>query len=300
MIENTGTIPFAYGNETFHTWYRVVGDLSSGARPLVALHGGPGISHHYMLPHATISASHNIPVIFYDQIGIGNSAHLPDKPKEFWTVDLFVDELDNILAHFGISGDFDLLGHSWGGMLAAHYASHRRPKGLKHLIITNASASMELWECGTTKLLEGLEKEVRDIVKKHEQEGTMDSDEYQDCMQVFYNKHVCTLNPWPKQLLQSFEEMSKDPTVYSTMIGPSEFNIAGTLKTWSCIDQLHQIEVPTLIINSPDDEAQDVNLVPLFQRVPKVKWAQLAHCTHMPFFEEPGRYFEIVGDFMKL
>lgn len=112
MAETTGKIPFAYNGETYYTWYKVFGDLKSGVRPLVVLHGGPGLSHHYMLPHATLATSHNIPVIFYDQIGIGESTHLSDKPKEFWTIDLFLDELDNLLKHFGIQGNFDLLGHS--------------------------------------------------------------------------------------------------------------------------------------------------------------------------------------------
>ncbi|KZT03129.1 proline-specific peptidase [Laetiporus sulphureus 93-53] len=280
MSEITGTIPFVYGGETYHTWYKVAGDLQSGVRPLIALHGGPGISHRYMLPHASLSKSHNIPVIFYDQIGIGQSSHPKDKSKEFWSVDLFMDELDNLLDHFKIRDNFDLLGHSWGGMLAAHYAGYRRPSGMKHLIIGNASASME------------------EMLRRHEREGTTDSKEYQEGMQVFYQKHVCAMNPWPELLLESFAAMSEDPTVYSTMIGPSEFNIVGTLRTWSCIDQLHNIAASTLLINAEEDEAQDINFIPIFQSVSRVKWVQLTHCTHIPFFEAPGRYFEILSDFL--
>ena len=40
-----GKIPFEVkgaGKECF-TWYEAFGDLSSGARPLIALHGGPGV-----------------------------------------------------------------------------------------------------------------------------------------------------------------------------------------------------------------------------------------------------------------
>ncbi|EEB87993.1 hypothetical protein MPER_14430, partial [Moniliophthora perniciosa FA553] len=39
----------------------------------------------------------------------------PDSPAEFWTVDLYNDELDNLLKYLGIRENFDLLGHSWGG-----------------------------------------------------------------------------------------------------------------------------------------------------------------------------------------
>ena len=45
-----GKIPFKVGNETYQTWYKLYGDLkTSEHRPVVALHGGPGMSHHYML-----------------------------------------------------------------------------------------------------------------------------------------------------------------------------------------------------------------------------------------------------------
>ena len=58
-------------------------------------------------------------VIHYDQIGNGRSTHLPDRGADFWTVDLFLDELDNLLAHLGIADRYHLLGQSWGGMLGA-------------------------------------------------------------------------------------------------------------------------------------------------------------------------------------
>ncbi|KAH0831333.1 hypothetical protein J3R83DRAFT_13984 [Lanmaoa asiatica] len=95
MIETTSTVDFKVGDETYQTWYKVVGDLTSGVTPLVLLHGGPGMSHHYMISHTEIYTTHGIPIIFYDQIGIGSSTHLPHKPKEFWTVELFMNELDN-------------------------------------------------------------------------------------------------------------------------------------------------------------------------------------------------------------
>jgi len=298
MKVEEGKAVFIHGGETYHTWYKVVGDLQSGLRPLVTLHGGPGISHHYMLPHGDLVSTHSIPVVFYDQIGIGESSHLPDKPKEFWTPEIFMDELDNLLAHLGISDNFDLLGHSWGGMLAGHYAAVRNPSGLKHLVVANAGASMELWQVGTRQLLEGLPEDVRETIKKHERDGTRDAKEFKDAMQVYNFKHICTVKPWPDQLLKSFGAMDEDPTVYGTMIGPSEFYVEGTLKTWSIVDQVQNITAPTLLINARDDTAQDIGLMPFFLKVARVKWVQLAHSSHLPVFEEKERYFDVVADFL--
>lgn len=214
-----GKLDFVVGDETFNTWYKIIGDLGKSAtgRPLVTLHGGPGSSHHYILSIADLASSPGVPVVFYDQLGIANSTHLPNKPKEFWTPELFMDELENLLEKLGIADDFDLLGQSWGGMLGAQFAADRQPKGLKHLIIANSPASMVLWEEAAAKLLKGMPEDVQATLKKHEDAGTTDSKEYHDAMNVFYQKHLCRVNPFPEEVLKSFEAIEQDPTVYSTM-----------------------------------------------------------------------------------
>ncbi|RDB25318.1 L-amino acid amidase [Hypsizygus marmoreus] len=301
MATSTGKIDFHYQGATYQTWYKLVGNVRStkaGVRPLIALHGGPGVSHSYMTPHADLLASHGIPVVLYDQIGVGQSSHRKDAPKEFWTVELFMDELESLLNHFGISGDYDLIGHSWGGMLAGNFAAARHPAGLKHLIITNTLASMALWEESTAGLVKQLPQNLQDIIRKHEKDGTTDAPEYQEAMMVFYKQHVCRLEPWPQDLTVSFAAMEEDPTVYHTMLGPSEFTITGTLKTWTIVDKLPTIKCPTLMMNSVFDEAQDVCVLPFFKYIPQVKWVQFANSSHVPFFEERERYMKVVGNFL--
>jgi L-proline amide hydrolase len=133
-----GRVPFSDGE----TWYRITGDLSSGVTPLVIAHGGPGATHQYLLSLTALAAAR--PVIHYDQLGCGNSTHLQDADPSYWTVDLFLAELDNLLEQLGIADDYHLLGQSWGGMLASEHAV-RRPAGLQRLVISNSPASMPLW-----------------------------------------------------------------------------------------------------------------------------------------------------------
>ncbi|KAG8216355.1 proline-specific peptidase [Butyriboletus roseoflavus] len=297
MVETIGTIDFKVGDETYKTWYKVVGDLKPGVTPLVLLHGGPGMSHHYLISHTEIYTTHGIPVIFYDQIGIGASTHLPHRPKEFWTVELFMDELDNLLAKLGIESKFDLLGQSWGGMLAADYVSTRHPNGLRRLIIANAPPSEALWEESMLQHLSKFPQDFQDLVRKHEREGTTSSKEYQDALQVFYSKHTCQVVPWPEELVLSFKAMEEDPTVYTTMLGTSEFNSTGTLKSWSVIDRLHTIICPTLVVNGTEEGAKDFVIAPFLERIPKVKWIKFAK-SHCPFFEDKEYYFKAIGKFL--
>lgn len=214
-----GSADFRVGGETYQTWYKVIGDLKSGTRPLVTLHGGPGSTHHYISPLADLVTKYDIPVVLYDQLGGGGSTYLPDKPASFWTPELFMDELENLVAHLGISSDYDLLGHSWGGMLAAQFAAQRpqAAAGVKRLIISDSPASMALWEEVAAKLVEGMPQDIQDTLKKHEDAGTTDSKEYHDAMMVFYAKHLCRVNPMPEDVGKSFELMEKYPVVYSTM-----------------------------------------------------------------------------------
>jgi pimeloyl-ACP methyl ester carboxylesterase len=106
----------------YRTWYRVTGSLESGKLPLVVAHGGPGCTHDYVDSFKDIAALDGRPVIHYDQLGNGNSTRLPEKGPDFWTVGLFLEELDALLSHLGIQQHYAFLGQSWGGMLGAEHA----------------------------------------------------------------------------------------------------------------------------------------------------------------------------------
>jgi L-proline amide hydrolase len=134
----------------------------------------------------------------------------------FWTVDLFLSELDNLLTQLGIQDDYDLLGQSWGGMLGACHAI-RQPKGLHKLIIADSPASMKLWVQAADKLREKLPKDIQETLLKHEKDGTTDSEEYEKAMEVYYDRHVCRVKPTPEDLSASFNMLKDDQTVFLTM-----------------------------------------------------------------------------------
>ncbi|KAL1971305.1 hypothetical protein VTN77DRAFT_257 [Rasamsonia byssochlamydoides] len=298
-----GSVPFTFPTlpSPAQTWYRVYGNLDPGnpaVVPLVVLHGGPGACHDYMVPLADLASS--IPVILYDQIGNGRSTHYPEKKGDgaFWSVDLFIAELENLLQQLGISDRFDILGHSWGGMLGAEFAI-RQPAGLRRLILSNAPADVGLWREAVNRLRETLPADVQNVLKKCEEEGQTESEEYQDAVMAFMARFVCRLDPWPQGLQDSADWMvEKDPTVYLTANGPSEFYIVGSLKDWSIVDSLHKIKTPTLLINGRYDEAQDSVVEPFFRKLDKVTWVTFAESAHMPHWEERKRYMEVVGQFL--
>jgi len=280
----------------YRTWYRVTGDLAGGKPPLLVLHGGPGCTHDYVDSIKGI-AGNGRAVVHYDQIGNGRSTHLRDKGPEFWQPPLFVEELNNLLSHLGVAGSFHILGQSWGGMLAAEHAV-LRPKGLKALVIADSPASMETWVSEANKLREALPPEVQATLLKHEKAGTTSSPEYVKATRVFYDRHVCRVNPWPPEVARTFAALEEDPTVYLTMNGPSEFHTIGTLKHWTIVDRLHLIQAPTLLISGKYDEATPACVQPFADRIKNVRWVKFENSSHMPHVEETERYLKVVGDFL--
>ena len=291
-----GTVPFR-GHQT---WYRVTGDLAAstaaGKVPLVVLHGGPGVPHDYTLRIAGLAAGGRA-VVHYDQLGCGRSTHLPEAGADFWNVQLFLDELDNLLDGLGIRDSYDVLGQSWGGMLAAEHAV-LRPAGLRALVIANSPASMELWLAEANRLRGELPADVQDALLRNEQAGTTDSQEYLDAEKVFYDRHVCRVVPNPPEVVASFEALAQDPTVYHTMNGPSEFHVIGTMKDWTVIDRLDQVVAPTLLVNGRYDEATPACVQPFADRIPDVRWEVFEESSHLPQVEEEQRYLQVVGAFL--
>lgn len=287
-----GTAPFG----EYRTWYRVTGDLRSGKAPLVVLHGGPGCTHDYVDSLKGVAAGGRA-VVHYDQLGNGRSTHLREKGADFWTVGLFLDELANLTGHLGIADGYHVFGQSWGGMLGAEHAV-TRPPGLRSLIIANSPASMELWVKEANRLREDLPPEVQATLLAHEAAGTTTTPEYMAAVRVFYDRHVCRLDPWPDEVARTFAAMEEDPTVYMTMNGPSEFHVIGTIRDWSIVDRLDRIAVPVLLISGRYDEATPATVQPYADRIKDVRWRIFEHSSHMPHVEEQDLCLRVVGDFL--
>jgi L-proline amide hydrolase len=279
------------------TWYRVTGGTEPGGTALVVIHGGPGSTHDYLRNMAALAGPQR-PVVHYDQLGNGGSTHLPDRGADFWTPELFLDELENLLRHAGVADRYVLFGHSWGGMLAAAHAG-RRPAGLRGLVIANSPASYPLWLRAMSELRAALPPGVDETLRRHEADGTTDDDGYHTALRVFYERHVCRLQPWPRDYLASFYEVYNDPTVYRTMNGPSEFHVIGTLKDWSVEDACPRITVPTLVISGRHDEATPDTVRPFLDLIADSRWEIFEESSHMPNLEEPERFLQVLAAYLE-
>jgi L-proline amide hydrolase len=293
-VASEGVAPF----NGFETWYRIEGELrADGPAPLVTLHGGPGATHDYLLSLADLARDGRA-VVFYDQLGNGRSTHLPDRGGDFWTVELFVRELANLLDHLGIADRYHVLGSSWGGFLAQEHAL-TQPAGLRSLVLSDTAASFPDFVAEANRLRTELPPGVDDTLRRHEEAGTTDDPEYEEACMVFYKRHLCRLDDWPEELMRSFGAIADDPTVYHTMNGPSEFHVIGTIKDWQVKDRLGEIKVPTLVLSGRYDEATPALQEVLVGGIPKTEQVIFEESSHAPYVEERERYMSVVDDWLR-
>jgi L-proline amide hydrolase len=285
------------------TWYQVHGDLdtdATGPAPLVVLHGGPGATHDYLTPLSDLATGGRA-VVLYDQVGNGRSTHHRDRGAEFWTVELFVRELANLLEHLGIASRYHVLGQSWGGFLAQEHAL-TQPAGLQSLVLSNTAASFPDFVAEANVLRKDLPPGVDDTLRRHEEAGTTDDPAYADACQVFYERHLCRLLPWPQGVVDGLAKLDEDPTVYRTMNGPSEFHVIGSIRDWSSTDRLGGITVPTYVISGEHDEATPALQVPLVEGIraagTEVEQTVMPGCSHLPMWEQRDTYNGLVADWL--
>jgi L-proline amide hydrolase len=273
----------------YRTWYRIVGNLGSGT-PLLALHGGPGSTHNYFGPLERLAEQR--PVVLYDQIGCGNS----DRPTDIeWTVDVFRQEVAAVREQLGLDR-VHLLGTSWGGMLAQeHFFSGAH--GIVSLVLSSTLANLALWNEEQLKLKAQLPPEVIEVLDRHEQAGTYDDAEYEEAMQVYFDRHFYR-GPRPRPELDAMAA-GRAPEVYRAMQGPNEWTTTGALKGWDTRARLHEIDVPTLVIRGRYDMSTEPIAAELVEGIPGAREVVLEDSSHTPALEESDRYLEVVGHFVR-
>jgi L-proline amide hydrolase len=285
-----GRIPFSIGQ----TWYRTVEPEGDGGRvPLLCLHGGPGANWLHVKPYE-ILADERL-VVFYDQLGAGNSAVSEPHDPAMWTPELYVEEVDAVREALGLER-VHILGHSWGGMLGMQYAAGR-PEGLVSLIVESSPPSVPAWMPEVARLRSELPPEVEATLREHEEAGTTDSPEYEEAVLVFYRRHLCRVE-WPDWLVECFTLLEANPEVYHSMNGPSEFHVIGTIKDWDITGRLGQIEVPTLIFSGRYDEVTPASTETAHRLIPGSEYVVMEESSHMSQAEQPEETFALVRDFL--
>jgi len=271
-------------------WYKIIGTDKPGI-PLLVVHGGPGAPHDYLEPLGDLANER--PVVFYDQLGCGNS----DRPSDsaLWSVQRFVNELETVRKHLNLES-VHILGQSWGTMLSVEYILRKNPVGVRSLILSAPYLSTPRWKADQKLLIAKLPENIRNTITEHEQTGDYSSPAYQEAMSHFYNLYLCRLDPWPDCLNRTMTKMGIE--VYNYMWGPSEFTMTGTLKNADLTGKLKYIKVPVLFTCGEFDEATPATTEYFKDKLPGSEIRIFSGASHSHHLEKRNAYLDTVRDFL--
>lgn len=283
--EIAGYVPVQGGR----IWYRLNGANKPGA-PLVGITGGPGMSHHYLLP--LLAAGDDRPVILYDQLDTGNS----DRPgdTENWTVERYVTELDALRAALGYERIVPV-GHSWGGILAAEFAL-AHPERTQALVLVSPCLSARRWCDDAKALIAGMPADLQAIIADCEARGDFDNDDYARAKKEFNSRHVRRLDPAPPELAHSAAQFND--ALYNHLWGPSEFTATGLVRDYDAEQRLGELAMPVLITAGEHDEARPATMRHFASLMPRASVAEIPGASHLAFLEARDTFAAALRDFL--
>lgn len=272
-------------------WYRVVG--SGPGTPLLLIHGGPGGRSCGL--HELRALADERPVIFYDQLGTGRSERPAD--TTYWTVPHFVDEVDAIRRQLGLR-EVHVLGHSWGGTVAAEYLLTRGSAGVRSVTLAGPLLSTPKWIADARALVSALPEPQRRAIAEAEATGRYDTPAFEaanDSFSVRFNRR----RPPSAAAAADCEGSSGNGRMYRAMWGPSEFSATGTLRDYDRSARLGELRLPVLLMAGEFDEARPSTMEEFRRLIPGARVAIIPGAAHGMMNDEPAATVAAVRGFLR-
>jgi proline iminopeptidase len=291
-------IPIVTPKGTFKVWNKRVGN--NPTIKVLLLHGGPGATHEYFEAFDSYFPGASIEYYYYDQLGSAYS----DQPDDPSLVDLprFVEEVEQVRKALGLNNkNFYLLGHSWGGILAAEYAL-KYGQNLKGLVISNMMMSIPAYnKYADTVLMPQMDQKALAEIKQLEADKKYEDPRYMELLiPNHYVHHVLRMpaDQWPEPVNRSFAHIN--PKVYVPMQGPSELGAHNArLENWDRVADLPKITVPTLVIAGLHDTMDPAHMKMVSQRVKHGRLLECPDGSHMSMYDDQKTYFAGLIKFLR-
>ena len=260
-------------------------------RPLIVIHGGPGLTKDYLLPQMARLARHN-EVVFYDQRGGGKSTG--DFTKENMTVEVFVEDVESLRKSLGY-GKISLLGHSWGGLLAMHYAiSH--PEIIDRLVLMNPMpGSSEEYASYSSDWLpqDDPARDELDRVEKSEEFAKGDPATFAYYYRIIFSRYCHDPSKADELNLNMTQKAALNGAKVRDMVGQNLFS-----KPYDLHGRLKDLRVPALIIQGDSDIIPVTAGKHLHASIPGSRYVLIENCGHFPYIENPEALFSCLNDFL--
>jgi proline iminopeptidase len=255
------------------------------ALPIVAINGGPGLTHAYMVQNDLWERiARNRLVVFYDQRGTGGSKHL--QPGASQAMDAQVADLEAVRQALGLS-KFALLGDSYGGLVAMAYAS-AHPEHVAKLILSDSPGPS--WK----SIVHLLPQVFPDVEEQDKSEQEKMGEETDAAARAGLRNHFRMIFYSPEKRDAYMGRMGD--LGFESQVGEA---VAKATADLDLSAKLSGFNFPTLIING----RYDMNVAPLTawqlaKAIPGAKVVFFEHSGHLPSYEEPERYISVLESFL--
>lgn len=270
-------------------WYESEGK----GEPFLLIAGGPGSSHYFEPFFSVLAASNRL--IYFDAFGRGKSERA--KSAKEYTFERDVEDIEGLRKALGL-GKINLLGHSYGGMVAQGYAL-KYPNSVKRLVLADTLFSAEMWQANNDSCNYELRNQYPEIwakIEKLRSEGFHSSSkEHQEAYQL------------PAELLYFYSPLNVskiqsgfNPEVYYTIAGDdADFLIGGDIAKLDFRAKLKNLKMPTLILAGRYDRVSLPRFSLQFkQYAPQAQFVMFEKSGHNPFVEENEKTMGILKEFL--
>tara|TARA_Y100000817_G_C16841228_1_gene538096 strand:- start:309 stop:1139 length:831 start_codon:yes stop_codon:yes gene_type:complete len=263
-------------------YYEVVGS----GNPLLIMHGGLGFDHTYFRPWID-SLSEDSKLIFYDHRGNGRSDR--SKPLDDVHHSTWADDANALREHLGIE-KIVLMGHSYGGVLALHYAL-RYPDTLSGLILATTYPAWNYKDVVLEKARERGTPEQVSAIENRFFERVKDDDDLEELAGTIGNMYFHDPNNPIAEEFGSEVHFSADGYNRGFVDIHAEHNVT---------DKLSNITTPTLILCGADDfiTPYEQGSAILHAEIPNSKLIMFEKSGHCIFAEEQEKFLNDVKGFV--
>jgi proline iminopeptidase len=256
--------------------------------PLLFIHGGPGLSHDYFLPHV-LPLSDKFKLIFYDQRATGRSDIKVD--SSHMSIDYFVDDIESLRKHYHIN-KINLIGHSWGGFLAALYAI-KYPKTTKSLVFWDSSP---------------LSSHLRNVMIEN-QKSKVTKEDVANNLKIMRSEEFKRGDP--AEIARLYKAIFKPSVFIQKLVYKLNFYfnqnynqtqyllgfMYHSMVKYDYYPKLKKVKAPALIFFGNYDPMPVESSEELHNRLSNSELIILKDCGHFPFLEKPQEVFPKMRDF---
>lgn len=276
---------YSTNNDSNKTYYKIFGK----GEPLLIINGGPGMNSNGFEGMAKVLAETQEAII-YDQRGTGKSK-LKELNSKTISMKIMADDLEALRKHLKIK-KWNILGHSFGGMLASYYATVY-PNSINKLVLSS-SGGIDLTLLKTPNLIErNLSKVEKDSL-----------DYWNDKIEKGDTSHAARLARG-RAMAPAYVYDQKYIPIIAERLTQGNSTINGLLWddmqkiNFDCKSKLKSFKNPVLIIQGKEDVISN-QIGELAQKtIPNSKLILLENCRHYGWLDAKEKYFGEINSFLK-